>query len=112
MAPMKSMKAMKTMKGAPRKKAMKAMKGAPMKMAMKAKKGSKAIKVMKVMKVAPRKTVVNVGDYEVVLVVCHRCMVAREICGIKCGRLTFQDYYCSACAGSLAIVSALVKPTQ
>ena len=83
MAPMKSMKAMKTMKAAPRKKAMKAMKGAPMKTAMKAKKGSKAMKAMKAMKAAPM-TVVNEGDYEVALIVCHRCRVAREICGLAC----------------------------
>ena len=111
MAPMKSMKAMKTMKAAPRKKAMKAMKGAPMKTAMKAKKGSKAMKAMKAMKAAPM-TVVSEGTYEVVLVACHRCRVAREICGIMSGMLTFQEYYCIGCGGSLAIVSALAKPTQ
>jgi len=112
MAPMKSMKAMKTMKAAPRKKAMKAMKGAPMKTAMKAKKGSRAMKAMKAMKAAPM-TVVTAGDYEVALIVCHRCRVAREICGINMsGMLTFQNYYCCVCAGSLTIASAVVKPTQ
>ena len=108
---MKSMKAMKTMKAAPRNKTMKAMKGAPMKTAMKAKKGSNAMKAMKAMKAAPM-TVVNEGDYEVALIVCHRCRVAREICGIVSGMLTFQNYYCCVCAGSLTIASAVVKPTQ
>ena len=88
---MKSMKAMKTMKAAPRKKAMKAMKGTPMKTAMKAKKGSKAMKAMKAMKAASI-AVVNEGDC-----VCYRRRVAREICGIMSGTLTFQNYYCCVC---------------
>ena len=50
-------------------------------------------------------------QYEIIVLCCHECKQATEIVGNNDnGELTFREYYCATCAGTLAVVNFLVKP--
>ena len=50
-------------------------------------------------------------QYEIIILCCHECKEATEIVGSDGnGKLTFREYYCATCAGTLAVVNFLVKP--